>query len=197
MRCSASVYSTRGRALLFLMLFLPKPGVGDEAFQAVLRTLSRAGSSSAPISSRRTLVPARRLGHLTLPPSDRSFPIPSLIIRRSATSISGPGSTGLFGARSIEPRWSNSTEVFRAMKKQNAPRRLPWRFVAASKFGPTESRPAISTSLIRYSGPPGTFPAIPIFQLLCPITGRETSATAQSFATSVVLVGLYRKLVAR
>ena len=64
-------------------------------------------------------------------------------------------------------------------------------FRGASKFGAPNLAQPFQPHLFRYSGPPGTFTAIPIFQVFVPDYWQRNLGGGAAFRDRVVLVGLY------
>ena len=68
---------------------------------------------------------------------------------------------------------------------QSAPSSLAWQ--TASKLGPIKLSQPFQPHLFRYSGPPGTYPPIPLYQVFSYWKGNFGSGTA--FRDKIVLVG--------
>jgi adenylate cyclase len=184
---SERLLNAGARAVAF-DVFLPKPGVGDEAFQAVLRRFPDrivVGANFVP----ENIGPGQQAWSLTLP-SSTVVPDPAPAHPSIGYVNQWPGFNGII--RSAQYR--ATMEQFHGGVPDDeagptAPAALAFR--AASKFGAPILAQPFQPHLFRYSGPPGTFTAIPVFQLFVPDYWQRNLGDGAAFRDRVVLVGLY------
>ena len=185
---SERLINAGARAVLFDVL-LPKPGVGDEAFQAVLRRFPDRIVVGANFVAE-NIGPGQQAWSLNLPAST-VVPDPAPDHPSIGYVNLWPGFNGI--VRSAQYR--ASMEQFHGGVPRDeeaaltAPASLAFR--GASKFGAPSLAQPFQLHLFRYSGPPGTFTAIPVFQVFVPDYWQRNLGGGSVFRDRVVLVGLY------
>jgi len=185
---SERLINAGARAVLFDVL-LPKPGVGDEAFQAVLRRLPDRIVVGANFVAE-NIGPGQQAWSLNLPTST-VVPDPAPDHPSIGYVNLWPGFNGV--VRSAQYRASMEQFHGGVPRDEEAARSAPssLAFRGASKFGPPSLDQPFQLHLFRYSGPPGTFTAIPVFQVFVPDYWQRNLGGGSVFRDRVVLVGLY------
>ena len=185
---SERLLSAGARAVIFDVL-IPKPGVGDEAFQAVLRRFPDRIVVGANFVEE-TIGPGQQAWALTLP-SSTVVPDPVPDHPSIGYVTLWPGFNGVI--RSAQYRASMEQFHGGVPRNEEAERTAPssLAFRGASKFGAPKLDQPFQLHLIRYSGPPGTFTAIPVFQLFVPDYWKGNLGDGAIFRDRVVLVGLH------
>jgi adenylate cyclase len=185
---SERLINAGARAVIF-DIFLPKPGVGDEAFQAVLRRFPDRIIVGANFVAE-NIGPGQQAWSLNLPSSsvlpDAAPDHPSI----GYVNL-WPGFNGV--VRSAQYRASMEQFQGGVPRDEEAARIAPssLAFRGASKFGDPNLDHPFQLHLFRYSGPPSTFTAIPVFQIFVPEYWQRNLGGGGAFRDRVVLVGLY------
>lgn len=179
------LFQAGARAVVFDLLF-PKPGPGDDSFQDALRQFpGRIVLGTNFVAE--TIGPGREAWALTLP---------------STTIVSGgaPEAT-TFGYVNFWPAFDG---VVRNVyyhttldQLQGAPPpatvtpEMPASLAAraAATVSASDLTEPFQSRLIRFSGPPGTFPAIPIYQIFVPQYWQRNFAGGEAFRDKIVFVG--------
>ena len=180
------------RAVVFDMTF-PQPAPGDDAFQEALRkfpdrivlgnnlvleTIGPGGEQawtwSIPSTS---IIPDSSpehpsVGHIVFPADFKS------IIRKYLYQTTLEQWLG-----GVPPAEGNSSAAASLALR------------AASKLQPIDLSRPFEPRLFRYTGPAGTFPAVPMFQVFVPDTWKRNFQDGAWFRDKVVLVGAFGKIV--
>ncbi|MEY2564007.1 MAG: adenylate cyclase [Verrucomicrobiota bacterium] len=180
------LFKAGARAVVFDLL-LPKPGVGDDALQAVLRQYqSRVvlGSNFVP----ETIGPGKEAWTLSLPPTsvvpDLAEDHPSIGYANFWPGFNGVVRSAQYKATigqlqsGLPPTEGGVDAVLSSLA-----------FRAASQFGPVTLSQPFEGHLIRYTGPAGTYTAIPIYQVFVPAYWQGNFAQGEAFRDKLVLVG--------
>lgn len=184
---SERLLTAGARAVVFDVL-LPKSGVGDEAFQDVLRRFPGRivlGSNFV----RETIGPGQEAWALNLPVS---------------TVVPDASADG--GAIGYVNFWPGFDGVVRAAQYQatldqleggappaagavTAPASLAFR--AATKLEPFNLDQPFEPHLFRYTGPPGTYTAVPVYQVFVPDYWQRNFGNGAAVSDKLVVVGSY------
>jgi adenylate cyclase len=174
------------RAVVFDLLF-PKPGVGDEALQSMLRQYPGriiVGSNFV----QETIGPGHDAWTVNLPVSSV---VPDLAQDHPSIGYVNfwPGFNGV--VRSAQYRTTIAFLENGSSPVEGGPDAILSSLAlrAASQLGPVTLNRPFESHLLRYSGPPGTYTAIPIYQVFVPIYWQRNFAKGQAFRDKVVLVG--------
>ena len=178
------LFHAGARTVVFDLLF-PKPGPGDDAFQGGLRQFpGRIVLGSNFVSE--MIGPGREAWALTLPTS---------------TIVPGDLESSAIGYVNFWPAFDGvvrSVHYYTSLDQlQGAP---PPAAVTpevpsslAARTAATVSAPDLTEPfqprLIRFSGPPGTFPAIPIYQIFVPQYWQRNFAGGAALRDKIVFVG--------
>jgi adenylate cyclase len=173
------------RAVVFDLL-LPKSGVGDEAFQASLRRFPDrivVGSNFVP----ETIGPNQQAWTLNLPVSTV---VPDLAPDHPSIGYVNfwPGFNGV--VRSAQ--YQATLEQLQGGAPPGAGAGAPLSSLAlraATKLGPVNLSHPFEPHLFRYTGPPGTYTAIPIYQVFVPAYWQRNLGDGAAVRDKVVLVG--------
>lgn len=173
------------RAVVFDLLF-PKSANGDEAFQAAFaRFPDKLIVGSNFVSE--TIGPGQQAWSLNLPVTSI---LPDAAPNHPAVGYVNfwPGQNGV--VRSAQ--YHATLEQLQAggsppADTNAAPSALAFR--VASKVADPKLREPFSPHLLRYSGPPGTFTAIPAYQVFVPLYWQRNFGDGAALRDKIVLVG--------
>jgi adenylate cyclase len=174
------------RAVVFDLL-LPKPGVGDEIFKATLSRFPErivVGSNFAP----ETIGPGQQAWTLNLPVSTV---FPDLAPDHPAIGYVNfwPGFNGVVRSAQYQVTLAQlqggSPPVAGAADAVLSSLALR----AATKLGPVNLSHPFEPYSFRYTGPPGTYTAIPIYQVFVPAYWQRNLGDGAAVRDKIVLVG--------
>ena len=183
---SERLLNAGARAVIFDLL-LPKSSVGDEEFQGVLRRFpDRIVLGSNFVSE--TIGPGREAWSLNLPVStivpDASPDHAAIGYATFWTGFNGVVRTARYQATvdQLQGGAPPGAEV-------TAPASLAFR--AATKLETVHLSQPFEPHLFRYTGPPGTYTAIPVYQVVVPEYWQRNFGNGAAVSDKVVLVGSY------
>jgi adenylate cyclase len=193
---SREVYAILGDRLLaagaravVLDLLLPKPGAGDETLlEFVRRFADRVVLGSNFVSE--NIGPGQQAWSLNLPVAtvvpDPSPDHPSIGYVNFWPGFNGVVRTARYRA-TLEQLQAGVSPV--ATQAATAPASLAFR--AATKLNPPGLQRPFEPNLFRYSGPPGAFTAIPVYQIFVPLYWQRNFGNGVAVRDKIVLIGPY------
>jgi adenylate cyclase len=174
------------RAVVFDVVF-ERPGPGDEAFQGVLRRFpDRIVVGSNLVLE--TIGPGQQAWTLNLPVSTV---VPDLAPDHPSIGYVNfwPGSNGVVRSAQYQvslgqlqggaPPGAGATDTLLSSLALRA----------ATKFGPVNLSRPFEPHLFRYTGPPGTYTAIPVYQVFVPTYWQRNFGGGTAVRDKVVIVG--------
>ena len=175
------------RAVAFDLLF-PKPGAGDSA----LRDLFERSPDRIVFGSNlalETIGPGQRAWALSLPSSTI---IPNAGPAHPAIGYVNfwPSYNGIVRSAQYQVTMEQ-LESGRVAPKTSDSALSSLALLTASKLAAPELRDPIISKLFRYSGPPGTFVAVPAYQVFVPLYWKRNFGDGADIRDKVVLVGPY------
>ena len=175
------------RAVVFDLL-LPKPGPGDSVLRDVFERFSDRivfGSNLAL----ETIGPGQEAWALSLPSST--------VVPNAGPTHPGigyvnfwPGYNGVVRSAQYQVTMEQ-LESATVPQTTNAPPLSSLALLTASKVNAPDLHGALAPKLFRYSGPPGSFAAIPVYQVFVPLYWDRNFASGALIRDKVVLVGPY------
>jgi adenylate cyclase len=175
------------RAVVFDLL-LPKPGAGDLALRDIFERFSDRiifGSNLAL----ETIGPAQQAWALSLP---SSTVVPNAGPTHPAIGYVNfwPGYNGVVRSAQYQVTMEQ-LELGAVAQKTNAPPLSSLALLTALKLNTPDLHDPLAPKLFRYSGPPGSFPAIPAYQVFVPLYWNRNFASGAAIRDKIVLVGPY------
>ena len=182
---SERLLTAGARAVIFDVL-LPKSGVGDEAFQGVLRRFpSRIVLGSNFVLE--TIGPGHEAWTLNLPVSTV---VPDPFADRGAIGYVNfwPGFNGVVRTAQYQATLEQlEGGAPPAAEAATAPASLAFR--AATKLEPFNLDRPFEPHLFRYTGPPGTYTAVPAYQVFVPDYWQRNFGNGAAVSDKLVIVG--------
>jgi adenylate cyclase len=184
---SERLLNAGARGVVFDVL-LPKSGVGDEAFQGSIRRFpDRIVLGSNFVAER--IGPGRQAWSLNLPVFT-VVPDPSADRGAIGYVTFWPGFNGVVRTAqyqaTLEQLEGGAPPAAGAI---TAPTALAFR--AATKLGPFNLDRPFEPHLFRYTGPPGTYTAVPAYQVFVPDYWQRNFGNGAAVRDKLVLVGSY------
>ena len=171
---------------MILDLLLPRPGAGDEIFRSALERHPNQIVVGSNFTSN-VAGPGRETWSLDLP---TDTVVPNLAPENPSIGYVNfwPGFNGIIRAAYF---WSTVDQLQGARAPAALSPAIPASLAArgAQWFGPPEIAQPFQPHLFRFSGPPGTFVAIPIYQVFTPSYWERNFGNGTLLRDKVVLVG--------
>jgi len=180
------LFKAGARAVVFDLL-LPKAGVGDATLQAVLRQYQGRvvlGSNFVP----ETIGPGQQAWTVNLPTSSV---VPDLAEDHPSIGYANfwPGFNGVVRSAQYQATIGQLQSGLPPTEGGVDAVLSSLAFRAAAQFGPVTLSQPFDGHLIRFTGPAGTYTAIPIYQVFVPVYWQANFAKGEAFRDKVVLVG--------
>jgi adenylate cyclase len=175
------------RAVAFDLLF-PKPGAGDSALRDVFARFPERivfGSNLAL----ETIGPGQQAWALSLP-SSTIFPNAGPANPAIGYVNFWPSYNGVVRSAQYQVTMEQLESGRVAPKSSDRPL-SSLALLTASKLAAPELRDPLTPKLFRYSGPPGTFTAVPAYQVFVPLYWKRNLGDGAEIRDKVVLVGPY------
>ena len=174
------------RAVVFDLLLL-KPGPGDAALlESFRRFPDRILLGSNLVLE--TVEAGRQAWTLTLP-SSTVVPDPKPTHPAIGYVNFWPGYNGV--VRSAQYQVTMEELEGASPAGSNSPRLSSLSLLAAAKIAPIDLGNPLASKLLRYSGPPGTFVAVPAYQIFVPLYWQRNFANGAAVRDKLVVVGPY------
>src|SRR6267143_1829569 len=184
---SERLLNAGARAVVFDLLF-PKPGSGDSALlDAFVRFRDRIvfGSNLAL----ETIGPGQQAWALSLPSST--------VVPDAGPSHPAIGYVNFWPSYNGVVRSAQYQVTMEQLESGKVAPQISGRplsslaLLTASKLSAPELHDPLTPKLFRYSGPPGTFPAVPSYQVFVPLYWKRNFGNGATVRDKVVLVGPY------
>src|SRR5438105_6685226 len=184
---SERLLNAGARAVVFDLL-LPKPGPGDSALRDVFERFSDRivfGSNLAL----ETIGPGQQAWALSLPSST--------IVPNAGPTHSAIGYVNFWPSYNGVVRSAQYQVTLEQLESGSLPRKTngtalsSLALLTASKLDRPNMHGPLAPKLFRYSGPPGSFAAIPVYQVFVPLYWNRNFASGRLIRDKVVMVGPY------